>query len=136
VATLVVPADLSWQEAGEPTTSRPGPVLTTVDDDVVVGAAKALRSGEPAVLLVGGNAVRERGLVAASRVANATGAKLLCETFPARVERGAGLPAVERLGYLAEFTIANSRGEALGPRRRRRARVVLRLPRCARLPRS
>ena len=24
VATLVVPADLSWQEAGEPTTSRPG----------------------------------------------------------------------------------------------------------------
>lgn len=110
VATLVVPADLSWQEAGEPTTSRPGPVLTTVDDDVVVGAAKALRSGEPAVLLVGGNAVRERGLVAASRVANATGAKLLCETFPARVERGAGLPAVERLGYLAEFTIAQLQG--------------------------
>ncbi len=62
------------------------------------------------MLLVGGNAVRERGLVAASRVANATGAKLLCETFPARIERGAGLPAVERLGYLAEFTIAQLQG--------------------------
>jgi len=110
VATLVVPADLSWQEAGDPTTSHPGPVLTTVDDDVVVGAAKALRSGEPAVLLVGGNAVRERGLVAASRVANAAGARLLCETFPARLERGAGIPAVERLGYLAEFTIAQLQG--------------------------
>ncbi len=110
VATLVVPADLSWQEAGNPATSHPGPVLTTVDDDAVIGAAKALRSGEPAVLLVGGNAVRERGLVAASRVANATGARLLCETFPARLERGAGLPAVERLGYLAEFTIAQLQG--------------------------
>ena len=58
----------------------------------------------------GGNALRERGLVAASRVAGATGAKLLCETFPARLERGAGLPAVERLGYLAEFTIAQLAG--------------------------
>jgi acetolactate synthase-1/2/3 large subunit len=110
VATLVVPADLSWEEAGEPATSRPAPELSTVVDDVVVGAAKALRSGEPAVLLVGGNAVREQGLVAAGRVANAAGAKLLCETFPARIERGAGIPAVERLGYLAEFTIAQLQG--------------------------
>jgi acetolactate synthase I/II/III large subunit len=28
---------------------------------------------------------------------------LLCETFPARLERGAGIPPVERLAYLAEF---------------------------------
>jgi acetolactate synthase-1/2/3 large subunit len=110
VATLVVPADVSWKEAGEPTSSRPSAVLATVAHDAVAGAAKALRSGEPAVLLVGGNAVRERGLVAASRVANATGAKLLCETFPARIERGAGIPPVERLGYLAEFTIAQLQG--------------------------
>jgi len=110
VATLVVPADVSWLEAGDPATSRPGAVLDTVGGDVVAHAAKALRSGETAVLLVGGNAVRARGLVAASRVANAAGAKLLCETFPARLERGAGLPPVERLGYLAEFTIAQLQG--------------------------
>src|ERR1019366_5799051 len=47
VATLVVPADLSWQEAGDPVSSRPGPVLATVGDDAVAGAAEALRSGEP-----------------------------------------------------------------------------------------
>ena len=47
---------------------------------------------------------------AADRVARATGAKLLCETFPARIERGAGIPPVERLGYLAEFTIAQLQG--------------------------
>ncbi len=78
--------------------------------DVVAQAAKALRSGEPAVVLIGGGATRRRGLMAASRVATASGAKLLCETFPASLERGAGLPAVERLGYLAEFTVAQLAG--------------------------
>jgi len=29
--------------------------------------------------------------------------RLFCETFPARQERGAGLPAFDRLAYLAEF---------------------------------
>ena len=110
VATLVVPADLSWQEAGDPASRRPDPVLETVGEDAVAQAAKALRSGETAVLLVGGQAVRNRGLLAAGRIAGATGAKLLCETFPARMERGAGLPPVERLGYLAEFTIAQLQG--------------------------
>ena len=110
VATLVVPADVSWQEAGEPTSGVPRSVLGTVGPDAVAEAAKALRSGEPAVLLVGGRALRRQGLSAAARIAQATGAKLLCETFPARIERGAGLPPVERLGYLAEFTMAQLQG--------------------------
>jgi acetolactate synthase-1/2/3 large subunit len=111
VATLVVPADVSWTEAGD-TVAAPPPAVgpTVVDHDVVAAAAKALRSGEPAVILVGGGATRRRGLMAASRVATATGAKLLCETFPARLERGAGIPPVERLGYLAEFTLAQLAG--------------------------
>ena len=29
--------------------------------------------------------------------------KLLAETFPTRLERGAGLPSVERIAYLAEL---------------------------------
>ncbi|HZB71181.1 MAG TPA: acetolactate synthase large subunit, partial [Acidimicrobiales bacterium] len=110
VATLVLPADVSWLDGGEPA----GPVAparrSAVGGDVVDRVAKVLRSGEPCALLVGGAALREDGLLAASRVAGATGAKLLGETFPARLERGAGLPAVERLGYLAEFTMAQLAG--------------------------
>jgi acetolactate synthase-1/2/3 large subunit len=41
--------------------------------------------------------------MAAARVAAATGARLLCEVFPTRWERGAGLPAVERLAYVPEL---------------------------------
>ena len=69
-----------------------------VPADTVEEAAKALRSGERAALLLGGRALRAEGLQAASRVATTTGAALLGETFPANLERGAGIPAVERLG--------------------------------------
>jgi acetolactate synthase-1/2/3 large subunit len=72
--------------------------------------AGALEAGGPAVLLLGGPALTERGLRAASRIAVATGARLLAETFPARMEGGAGLPEVPRLGYLAEQATAQLAG--------------------------
>jgi acetolactate synthase-1/2/3 large subunit len=110
VATLVLPADVSWDEGAEPCAPRGRTSRHEADAGTVELVAKALRGAEPTALLVGGAATRARALVAASRVATATGAKLLCETFPARLERGAGIPAVERLGYLAEFTQAQLAG--------------------------
>ncbi|MGH3190992.1 MAG: acetolactate synthase large subunit [Streptosporangiaceae bacterium] len=74
-----------------------------------VGAARASAGspagagGSPVMLLLGGRALTERGLRAASRIAAATGARLLTETFPARMERGAGIPAVAGLAYLVEL---------------------------------
>jgi acetolactate synthase-1/2/3 large subunit len=98
----VLPADASWSEGAAVAAVRPPPPPLPVSDAVLAQVATALRSGEPAALFLGGRALRERGLVAASRIAAATGAVLLCETFPARLERGAGLPAIERLPYFAE----------------------------------
>ncbi len=104
VATLILPADVSWTESHGPAEAIPAPAATAADPQVVATALDALRGDEPVALLVGGRVLHdERGLVAAARVAEAGGAKLLAETFPARLRRGAGLPAVERLGYLAEF---------------------------------
>jgi acetolactate synthase I/II/III large subunit len=105
VATLVVPADVSWGDGAAPVGPAEPLAAGEVPDEVVAAAARALRSGEPAGLLIGGRAVRERGLVAAHRAAAATGAKVLGETFPARLERGAGLPRLELLSYLAEFAV-------------------------------
>jgi acetolactate synthase-1/2/3 large subunit len=104
IATLVLPADVSWSEGAAPAPPRaakltgPGPA----DDDQVKAVARLLSSGESVMLLLGGRALTERGLRAASRIGAATGARLLAETFPARMERGAGIPAVSRLAYLAE----------------------------------
>jgi acetolactate synthase-1/2/3 large subunit len=110
VATLILPADVSWSAGGlvaEPIPARPA---TPVDGDAVDAVAAALRSGEPCGLLLGGSALREDGLVAAGRLAAATGARMLAETFPTRLERGAGVPPVDRLAYLAEFAAAQLAG--------------------------
>jgi acetolactate synthase-1/2/3 large subunit len=110
VATLILPADVSWSAGGR--VAEPVPLRSPAapDADLVDTVAKALRSGEPAGLFLGGTALRERGLVAASRIANATGARVLAETFPTRLERGAGIPPVDRLAYLAEFASAQLDG--------------------------
>src|SRR5260221_1882830 len=110
IATLILPADVSWSEAGQPAPALPVRAPAPVPDDVIATVAGTLRSGEPCVILLGGTAVRRPGLDAASRVAQATGARLLCETFPARLERGAGIPAIDRLAYLAEFAVAQLAG--------------------------
>lgn len=114
VATVAIPADLSWSAAADGEATRPdvlargwtgtplaGEATTPAVDPGAVAAA--LRSGAPAALLVGGTLTAGRGLRTAARVAAHCGARLMGETFPARLERGAGVPAVERLGYLAEL---------------------------------
>jgi acetolactate synthase-1/2/3 large subunit len=104
VATLVLPADASWSEsAGGPCPPRPRAAAPSAAASTLDDAAKALRSGERVALLLGGTALRAAGLRAASRISGATGAQLVAETFPANLERGAGIPAIDRLGYLAEF---------------------------------
>ncbi len=110
VATLILPADVSWTDGAQPAVTAPAVSEPAVDDDAVRAAAGVLRSGEPTVILIGGDATRRRGLAAAVRAAEATGARVLCETFPTRVERGAGVPAVERLGYFAEAAQAQLAG--------------------------
>src|SRR5262249_49813899 len=82
-----------------PCPTRPAPGVAA---GTVAGAADALSGGEPAAILLGGPALRQPGLVAAARIAAACGGRVLTETFPARLERGAGRPAFDRLGYFAE----------------------------------
>jgi acetolactate synthase-1/2/3 large subunit len=103
VATLILPADVSWGEGGVPAAPLPAPAPAVADGATIEAIATALRSGEPAALLLGGHALREPALRAAAQVAAKTGAKVLSEVFPTRLERGAGLPPVERIAYLAEL---------------------------------
>jgi acetolactate synthase-1/2/3 large subunit len=110
IATLLLPADVSWSEGAEPAPPRPVRGPAPVPGGPVSAAAGAARHGASCVLLLGGAALTRPGLDAASRIAAATGIRLLAETFPARHERGAGIPAVDRLAYLAEFALAQLDG--------------------------
>jgi acetolactate synthase I/II/III large subunit len=110
IATLIVPADASWDEGGVPAGQRPVAPLPLVPPDAVEQVAKAMRTGDPVALLIGGDAMSERGLLAAARVARATGARLLCETFPPVHARGGGLPDPEKVAYYGEMAMAQLEG--------------------------
>jgi acetolactate synthase-1/2/3 large subunit len=104
VATLIVPADCAWSDAAGPAEAVAASGPREVTDAAVEAAADLLRAraDRPATLLLGADALTERGLRAAGRVAAATGCRLIAETFPARVERGGDLPAAPRLPYFPE----------------------------------
>ena len=103
VATLILPADVSWGEGGVPMPAPKIAVPLMADDATVAAIAAALQSGGKTAILLGGRALRAPALMAVARIAAKTGAKLFSEVFPTRLERGAGLPPVERLAYLAEL---------------------------------
>lgn len=103
VATLILPADVSWGEGGQPCAPLPQPEAQAADDAAVQAVKDAIASGQKTALLLGGRALREPALMAAARIAAHSGVTLFAETFPTRIERGAGLPPVERIAYLAEL---------------------------------
>lgn len=108
IASLILPADVSWTDGATLVDT-----VAVLQPDVVgdfEALKSALRSGEPTAILIGGDATRAAGLDAAARLTQRFGARLFCETFPARLERGAGLPAAERIAYLAEAATAQLEG--------------------------
>jgi len=111
IATLIVPADCAWEAAPGPDDAPiilPSSMLA--GDDAIETAAQVLLAGGQAALLMTGLALRERGLELAGKIASHTGARLLCDTFNARIERGAGRTPVFSLPYFPDQAIATLTG--------------------------
>ena len=106
VATLILPADASWKEADGPAPLPSVEGRAPGAPEAISEVVRVLRSGEPAVLFMGGDALREPGLTLAGRIAAKTGARLLAQTLNARVERGAGRVAVDFLPYPVDAALA------------------------------
>jgi len=106
VATLILPADVSWGD--NPNGRAAAPVLplpTQVLQSKVDEAAAMLRSGKPCMVMMGGREIdAEQGLML-SRIGKASGAQVCTETFPARVARGAGTGVIDRLPYMTEMAV-------------------------------
>lgn len=111
IATLVLPADASWGELDSPPASWPVAVRSTLnepDETTLRRALEVLRTRRCALFL-GGAALDAPQLSLAHRLAHATGSRVITETFPAIMDRGAGVASPERLIYLSEFAIAQLR---------------------------
>ncbi|MGA2696097.1 MAG: acetolactate synthase large subunit [Terriglobales bacterium] len=105
IGTLIVPADAAWSNGGkvaEISTLPRGkqPSLAAVDY-----AAKMLRFGLRTAIMLYGKSLYGKGLQIAGNIAAATGAKLLSPYPFARMERGMGVPVVERTNYVLEQAV-------------------------------
>jgi len=105
ISTLIVPADVAWGEGGtlgevSALPTAPLPQLSSIEH-----AAALLRTGLRTALILGGAALHGNGLVAAGRIAAGTNTKLLAEYPFTRMERGAGLPGVDRIPYVFEQAV-------------------------------
>ncbi len=102
IASLIVPMDCMTGGCAGPSHASAICRFPAVPEPAVRRAAEALLQGKPSALLLGGRALRVASLRAASRISASTECALLCGTFPARLERGAGVPAIERIPYFPE----------------------------------
>ena len=120
ISTLIVPEDVLRVENVEPVQAMPvinatrsaEAVIdkTALDEIALDEILGALKQGKDCAIMVGGRALCEPHLSLVAKIAKKSGARIISEVFPARVQRGSGRPTVERLAYLAEMAEVQLRG--------------------------
>ncbi len=105
ISTLIVPADVAWGEGGTVGEVSAPPTASLPESNSIGQAAALLRTGVRTALVLGGAALHGKGLAAAGRIAAGANVKLLAPYPFARMERGAGLPCVDRIPYVFEQAV-------------------------------
>lgn len=106
VATLILPADVSWNEGGEAAEPFSTPLPPAIDGNAIERAARTLRMfGPDTLLLLAGPGALSEAQGLAWRVANATGATIMADYVTAHLARGRGRLQLERIPYAMEAAI-------------------------------
>jgi acetolactate synthase-1/2/3 large subunit len=108
VATLVLPANTAWEPGEGVAAPLPVPPRAMPAPAAIETAARVLRAaGHQAVLLLAGPAVATlAGQLAALRIAEATGCRLIAQGSNARFARGRGRVPIERVPYVIDMALA------------------------------
>lgn len=106
VATLMLPADVSWGDnPGGAELALELPAAKVVSASQIDKAVAVLGAGKNCMIMIGGREItREHGLLL-GKIGQATGSRICTEVFPTRQARGAGTAVIERMPYFAEFAI-------------------------------
>ncbi len=110
--SLLLPADSAWLEGGTKGDVVVAPALRSVSLTQIDAAKKMIGNAKKPVLIINGTALTETGLQAAARL-KAAGLRVLTDTFYAKMRRGAGVFAPERMQYFAEGAMADLEGADL-----------------------
>jgi len=106
VATLILPADTAWDEGGQVAKVPDVPRPAAVPGAAIDAAAKAAREGAGTMLLLGHNALTPDNLDRAGAIAAKTGCRLIAQMSNARLSRGAGRVAIDRIPYPVDLALA------------------------------
>ena len=106
VATLILPSDTCWDEGGVVAPPLPVPVAAAPAPTTIATIARLYPWDGATMLFLGGSALSERGLRAAARLAAGTGVQLRTPISNARIARGQGRLAIERLPYPVDAACA------------------------------
>lgn len=99
ISTLILPANTAWDDGTGAADVKAAPPRNEIDQAAINNARDILRSGEPTLLLMTGFALREHPLDVAGRIAAKTGAQIMAQGSNARLQRGAGRVAVNRIPF-------------------------------------
>ncbi|QJD16301.1 acetolactate synthase large subunit [Paracoccus sanguinis] len=104
VATLILPADLGWEEGGEIAPPLPAAAPRALEDGALDRAVALLGPG--CLLLVGGTVLeRPEALALAAGIADRTGAEVMAPGSNRRLEMGRGRVEIARIPYPIDLAL-------------------------------
>jgi len=101
VATLILPADTAWNRTAATVKPASPSSAKAYDENAVDEVASVLMGDEPCVILMNGHITSDKSELV-DRIAQATGARVIMDTFIPRLQRGAGRAELLRLPYFGE----------------------------------
>lgn len=105
IATLILPADVSWEEGGVVGIPFEVPTPPAIDAGAIEEAARTLRDHSDVLILLAGPAVLSEGQALAYRVSHATGATVMAGYLSPQLARGRGRMQLEGVPYGMDHAI-------------------------------
>ena len=110
ICTVIAPGDHAWGNNAVIAPQIKVSTPKTISDEDISDAAQKLLGAEYPALFLGSRALRKDALHHAGRIAAKINARIICETLPARLQRGEGVVSIERLPYFAESAVEFLKG--------------------------
>jgi acetolactate synthase-1/2/3 large subunit len=106
IATLILPSDTAWGEDGQVVAVPESAKAPVPSDKDIERAATMLKNGKRTAILLASPLTQGEALMRAGRIAAATGATPLAPFGFTRIERGAGMPPIDRVAYVVDQALA------------------------------
>ncbi|MBN8649282.1 MAG: acetolactate synthase large subunit [Caulobacterales bacterium] len=103
--SIILPADSAWNEGGIDGPKINAKTPSIIEASILDDAINAIKSANKPVLLIGGKALYDDASLENMARLKEYGLRIMIDTFPARLKRGAGIFAPDRMQYFGEMAL-------------------------------